>query len=242
MSTSRRASCTRAYSRSLGWNGPSSDGAASTSRTCTRAGSTSGKVAPSTVARSSAAVPASSTPVAPPPTTVIGQVAAFHAQPLEGRHEVIAQHDRVGAGVQGEGVLGGPLDAVVRGRHAGGEDEVVVAELEAVAELDRAGRRVDRGQLAAPEDRPVPPGESARRVGDVAGVQPARGDLVEQRLERAVQVAVHQGYVHSRAGQPGDGGKPAEARPADDHPRCVLLSPTSSRDRPHLRRPRALRP
>ena len=171
-----------------------------------------------------------------------GQVAAVHAQPLEGRHEVIAQHDRVGAGVQGEGVLGGTLDAVVRGRHAGGEDEVVVAELEAVAELDRAGRRVDRGQLAAPEDRPVPPGESARRVGDVAGVQPARGDLVEQRLERAVQVAVHQGHPQPRAGEPGDGGKPAEARPADDHPRRVLLSLASSRDRPHLRRPRPLRP
>ena len=71
MSTPRLTSCVRAYSRSFSWNGPSSEGDISTSRTCTRDGSTSGKVAPSTVARSSAAVPASSTPVAPPPTTVM---------------------------------------------------------------------------------------------------------------------------------------------------------------------------
>jgi len=69
-STPRSSSWALAYSCSLGWNGPSSDGAISTSRTCTRAEATSGKVAASTVRRSSARVPASSTPVAPPPTTV----------------------------------------------------------------------------------------------------------------------------------------------------------------------------
>ena len=59
------------YSRSFGWNGMTSSGAISMSRTWTRAGSTSGKVDWITSRRSSAAVPASSTPVAPPPTTVI---------------------------------------------------------------------------------------------------------------------------------------------------------------------------
>ena len=69
-STPRSSSWALAYSCSFGWNGPSRCGAISTSRTCTRAGSTSGKVEASTVRRSSASVPASSTPVAPPPTTV----------------------------------------------------------------------------------------------------------------------------------------------------------------------------
>ena len=48
MSTPRSTSCRLVYSRSFGWNGISSSGAISTSRTCTRAGSTSGKVARST--------------------------------------------------------------------------------------------------------------------------------------------------------------------------------------------------
>ena len=132
-----------------------------------------------------------------------GQVAvrAFLAQPLEARHQVVAQHHRVGAGVQGEGVLGGALDAVVRGRHAGRDDQVVVAELAAVGERDPAGRRVDRGELAAPVDRAVAPDEAAHRVADVAGVEACRGHLVEQRLEGAVEVAVQQGDPHARAGE-----------------------------------------
>src|SRR3984957_5540938 len=167
MSTPRLSSWTRASSRAFSWNPPSSAGAISISRTGTRAGSTSGKVAGSTVPLSSARVPASSTPGAPPPATGRGraprsparhgdvQVAAVHAQPLERRHEMIAQHDGVGPGVQAEGVLGRTLDAVIRGRHPGGDDEVVVAELQAVSERDRAGGLVDPGQVAMPEDRLV---------------------------------------------------------------------------------------
>ena len=240
MSTPRLSSCTRAYSRSFGWNPPSSAGDISISRTWTRAGSTSGKVAASTVALSSASVPASSTPVAPPPATVIWRSPSVHAQPLEGSHEVIAQNESVGAGVQGEGVLGRPLDAVVGGRHTGGDDEIVVAELQAVGELDPAGRRIDRGQLAMPEDRPVPPRETARGVGDVAGVQPGRGHLVQQRLEGAVQVAVHQRHPQARAGEARDGGQSAESRAADHHLRCTGVSLMSSGDRPHLRTRRPL--
>ena len=236
-STPRASSWALAYSRSFGWNGPSSCGAISTSRTCTRDGSTSGKVAASTVPRSSASVPASSTPVAPPPTTVTYRSPLIHAEPLEARHQMVAEHDGVGPGVEAERVLRRALDAVERGRHAGGQDEVVVAQVVAVGELDPAGRRVDRGQLPAPVDRPVPPGEAAGRVGDVARVQPGGGDLVEQRLEGAVQVAVHQGHPQPCAGQPGDGGQAAEPRAADDHVRSVRVSLTSSRDRPHLRPP-----
>ena len=164
------------------------------------------------------------------------EIAAVHAQSLEGPQEMIAQRDRIGAGVQGEGVLGRSLDAVVGGRHAGGDEEVVVAELQAVGELDPAGYRVDRGQLAMPEVRPVPPREAARRIGDVAGVQPGRGHLIEQRLERAVEVTVDQGHPQARAGEPRDGGQPGESRAADDHLGCVRVSLMSG-DRPHLPNP-----
>ena len=165
------------------------------------------------------------------------QVALIHAEPLEAGHQVVTEHDGVGPGIEAERVLRRALDPVERGRHPGRQDEVVVAHVVAVAELDPARRRVDRGQLAAPEDGPVPPREAAGRVGDVTGIQPRGGDLVEQRLEGAVQVAVHQGHPQAGAGEPGDGGQAAETRAADDHVRGVRVSLTSSRDRPHLRPP-----
>ena len=165
------------------------------------------------------------------------QVAAVHAEPLEAGHQVVTEHDGVGPGIEAERVLRCALDPVERGCHPGRQDEVVVAHVVAAAELDPAGRRVDRGQLPAPEDRAVPPGEAAGRVGDVAGVQPGGRDLVEQRLEGAVQVAVDQGHPHASAGEPGDGGQAAEPRAADDHVRRVRVSLTSSCDRPHLRLP-----
>ena len=165
------------------------------------------------------------------------QVAVLQAEPLEARHQVITQHDGIGPGVQAERVLRRALDPVERGRHAGRHDEVVVAEVAPVGELDPAGRQVDPGQLPAPVDGTVPPDEAAGRIGDVPGVQAGRGDLVEQRLEGAVQMFVHQGHTHARAGEPGDGGQAAEPGAADDHVRCVRVSLTFSRDRPHLRPP-----
>ena len=169
------------------------------------------------------------------------QVAVLDAEPLEAGHQVIPEHDGVGPGVQAERVFRRALDPVERGRHPGRQDEVVVAEVTAVAELDPAGHRVDRGQLPAAEDCPVPAREAARRVSHVAGVQARGGDLVEQWLEGAVQVAVHQGHPHSCASEPTDGRQSAEPRAADDHVRRVRVSLTSSCDRPHLRLPQRRR-
>ena len=137
MSTPRATSCRLVYSRSFGWNGMTSSGAISMSRTWTRAGSTSGNVDWITSRRSSAAVPGELDP---------GRAAADHgdhelpvrvgalAQPLEAVHDVVAEHDGVGPGVEPEGVLGRPRQAEVVGRDAGGEHQVVVAELAPVAE------------------------------------------------------------------------------------------------------------
>ena len=143
MSTPRSTSCRLVYSRSFGWNGISSSGAISTSRMCIRSGSTSGNVARSTVLRSSPRVPASSTPVAPPPTMVTANSrlpVRVGAEPLEAVHDVVAQHDRVGPGVEAEGVLLGSLRPEVVGRHPGGQDQVVVADLPAARPAAPPGR------------------------------------------------------------------------------------------------------
>jgi hypothetical protein len=71
------------------------------------------------------------------------QVPAFHAEPLEACHHVVTEHEGVGPGIEAERVLSRALDAIERGRHAGGHDEIVVAEIQTVAELDPAGGRVD---------------------------------------------------------------------------------------------------
>ena len=73
---------------------------------------------------------------------VDGLARARDVQPLQPVHDVIAQHDRVAAGVQADGVLGGTGHAVVRGGHPGAQDQVVVVEHRAVGERDPApGRR-----------------------------------------------------------------------------------------------------
>jgi hypothetical protein len=64
--------------------------------------------------------------------------------------------------------------------------------------------------------------DGAHRVGDVGGVQPGGGDLVEQRLEGVEVVAVDQRDRHVVGlGQGLGGGEPAEAGPDDHH--LVLL-------------------
>ena len=142
-------------------------------------------------------------------------------QPFQPGHDVVTQLHRVAAGVQAEAVLGGPAHPVVGRGHPGGEDQVVVVEMAAVRERDPAVRRVHRGDLAQPEPGAVLAGERPGRVGHVARVQPARGHLVEQRLEGAVHVAVDQQNLGSRPVQLLHRGQPREPGPHHDHPRSV---------------------
>jgi len=125
---------------------------------------------------------------------------------VQGRHDAVAQGDGVAAGVQAQAVLGCPGDAVVGGGHAGGQDEVVIAERRAVGQGDLPGRGVDAGQFAVPERRVVPAGEAADGVGDVAAGQPAGRHLVQQRLEGGIDVAVDQRGRHPGPGQPAHRG------------------------------------
>ena len=106
-----------------------------------------------------------------------------------------------------------------RGDGAGGEDEAVVAEASDALDLELPGREVGADHpshhhvdvLLALEDAP-------RRVGDVVGVEPGRGHLVEQRLEQVVVVRVDEHDVDRRLRQRLGGGEAAEARSHDHDP------------------------
>ena len=72
---------------------------------------------------------------------------------------------------------------------AGRDDQRVVRDRSAVGEQDLAPLRVDADRLAEDDRRVALLAEDrAQRLGDVAGRQRARRDLVQQRLEQ-VEVA-----------------------------------------------------
>ena len=82
------------------------------------------------------------------------------------------------------------------------DHQVVVADPYPVVAEHLAGVVVDADHGRPPEpDAVVLAREVAQRVGHVAGVQPAGGHLVEQRLERVVRVPVDQGDPESLLGQ-----------------------------------------
>ena len=58
--------------------------------------------------------------------------------------------------------------------------------------------------------------QAPQEVGHVARVQAARGDLVEQRLERVVDAPVDEGHAHGSAAERSRGADAGEASPDDD--------------------------
>src|SRR5579863_2995156 len=100
---------------------------------------------------------------------------------------------------------------------AGGDDERVVFG-GAVAEDDAAIGGVNLHGLAEQYLRVFLALEDiAQRRGDIAGRKRAGGDLVEQRLEEVVIVAVNERDFHGRAAQSLRGGKSAETAAEDDY-------------------------
>jgi hypothetical protein len=86
---------------------------------------------------------------------------AGEADPFQARHEPVTQDDGVLPGVQAQGVLGRAGNAVIRGGHAGGQDEVVVAQPCPIGQHDLPGRGLDGGKFAVPEHRAVPSADGA---------------------------------------------------------------------------------
>jgi hypothetical protein len=69
------------------------------------------------------------------------------------------------------------------------------------------------------------PDEPAHGLGDLAGVEQGGGNLVEQRSEEVVIVAVDEGHLDRQPTQPPGQRESGEPRPHDHHPRPVQLTP-----------------
>jgi len=131
-------------------------------------------------------------------------------------------------------VLGCPGNAVIGGGDAGGQDEVVIPEPPPVGQHDLPGRGLDGGNVAVPEHRTVAAADGAHRVSDIAAAQAGAGDLIQQRLERAVDVAVDQRDPRPGAGELAYRGQAAEPGTHDHHsrrpvPGRLLLLPRGRR-------------
>jgi hypothetical protein len=104
----------------------------------------------------------------------------------------------------------------VRVRRTGRHDQVVVAEL-AFVQQRPARRGVDGAHV--PEQHPavaLAAQDHADRRRDLRGREARRGDLVEQRLEHVVVLAVHERDVHGRAREPARGLQAGKAAADDD--------------------------
>ena len=105
--------------------------------------------------------------------------------------------------------------------HAGGQDEVVVAELELLTQRaprqHPSSRRVDLGNLGQHELKIAELAEqAAQRISDLALGQDAGGALVEQRREQVVLRPVEQGHLDRSLPQ-RPGGEQAGEPAADDY-------------------------
>jgi hypothetical protein len=110
---------------------------------------------------------------------------------LDVTQEDVADLDRGLSGVDRPDVLLGPGNGEVVGGDPATEHEVVVPDLLAGVGADVAAGGVHPGHAHAAELCVAKAGgEGPQRVGDVAWIQATGRDLVQQRLEGAVQVPV----------------------------------------------------
>ncbi len=118
-------------------------------------------------------------------------------------------------------MLGRPVDAEEVDLGAERQDQVVVAQRLHLVEGHLASRQVDAGHGGAVHhDVGLVPEEMAERVGDGAGVEQARRDLVEQGLERVVVVPVDQDHVGVGVLEGAHGPDAGEAAAEDQHARA----------------------
>ena len=119
-------------------------------------------------------------------------------------------------------------------RRTGGEDQVVVVEA-ALVEHEATLRdvdAVDAGQDGA--GVVLVADDGADRVGDVAGVEGRRRDLVQQRLEQVVVAAIDDGDAHAFLAQRARGREAGEAAADDDDVRGRRVDSGRDRLRVHV--------
>src|SRR5215211_7868743 len=103
---------------------------------------------------------------------------------------------------------------------SGRDDEIVVRNASSVCD-NLVPRSIDARDLRQDDLRVFLPTEyAANRRGDIRGRQAGGRNLIEQRLEQMIIVAVDDGDVERRLRQSLGGRKATEARADDDHTRA----------------------
>ena len=136
---------------------------------------------------------------------------------LEGHQQARADRPGVVDRFQPRRVLRPAVVAEVGVDRAGGENQPVVGDEIAVGEEDRPAGLVDADHLAHHHvDVRVAAEDLADRLGDLGRRQGGSADLVEQRNEQVVVVAVDHGDADVGAAQLPGAGEAAEASADDD--------------------------
>ncbi|MEZ5259769.1 MAG: hypothetical protein R2705_23675 [Ilumatobacteraceae bacterium] len=105
-----------------------------------------------------------------------------------------------------------PVDPEIVGDRAAGQDEHVVGHRRPAVQLDASAVHVDaRGPGHQDLDVALLLEHPAYRPGDVIGVEPGGGDLIQQRLEGVEVVGVDDGDAHGLVGQPLHQGEATES-------------------------------
>ncbi len=147
---------------------------------------------------------------------------------LESHEDLLAHGERVPERLEPHGVLRPGVVSEPRRLRTRRDDEIVEADLVAVAEDDLPPVVIDVHHLAHQDARVgIAPEDGADRDRDVAGGEARRRDLVEERLKEVMVFAVDQRDAHVLHLAQGAGhGETAETTP---HDHDVLL-PLHDRD------------
>ena len=112
--------------------------------------------------------------------------------------------------------------AEIAGLGAGGDDQIVVPELDPVRQVHPPPGKIDPADLVQQDlDVCVMAEDPADRIGDVGRGQPSQRHLIEQRLEEVIVQAID--HRHRDVGPPEGprGGEAPEPRTNDDHLRSA---------------------
>ena len=144
-----------------------------------------------------------------------------HGERLDAAEHQVADLERLRPGIDCPRMFGGSGDAEIVRPDADRQDEVVIGNRLADIGDHPPLRAVDRRDGRAPEPHRAAEtaGERSQRIGDVARIQPAGGDLIEQGLEGRIGVAVDQGDRITVAREFLSGPQPTESTTDHHHVR-----------------------
>src|SRR5207249_9500461 len=136
---------------------------------------------------------------------------------LESMQHVIADADRFRDVLETEPVSRHALEAEVVRLTAHGENEVIVGDWP-VGGVDTLPAGIEARHFRHPElGVGLAAQDGAHRAGDLLRLEAGGGELVEERLEEVVVVAIHQHHVDWRLAESARGAQAAESGAHDDH-------------------------